>query len=240
MKKWMFLGSFALMLGLAGCNDSDNGSNLVLEKVVTSDFELNTDDWTAALSEYSTETDTSSVEFRSGRTTLPTPLDTKTYGYMLQSHNRSDDMFMYLKKKITGLRANSAYNVTFEIDLATDNSSGGFGTGGSPGSSVYLKAGASAVEPVTNLVSGFYTFNLDKGIQSESGKDLINIGNAANGLETDTYAIVKRDNLTKPVTVTADANGAIWVCVGTDSGFEGLTRLYYDKIKVSVTEVLPD
>lgn len=236
MKKWMFLGSFALMLGLAGCDDSDNGSNFVLEKVVTSDFELNSDDWTGGLSEYSTATDTSSIEFRSGRTTLPTPLDTKTYGYMLQSHNRSDDMFMFLKKKIGGLKSNFTYNVTFEIDLATDNASGGLGAGGSPGSSVYVKAGASAVEPVSKLVSGFYTFNLDKGAQSEGGKDLINIGNVANGLETDTYKIVKRDNLTKPVTVTADASGAIWVCIGTDSGFEGLTKLYYDKIKVSITE----
>ncbi|WP_159470639.1 hypothetical protein [Dyadobacter sp. 3J3] len=232
MKKWMFLGSFALMLGLAGCDDNDSVSG----RVITSDFEINTDDWTGVLSEYSTETDTSSIEFRFGRTTLPTPLDTKTYGYMLQSHNRSDDMFMFLKKKITGLRANSQYNVTFEIDLATNSSSGGLGAGGSAGSSVFVKAGASAIEPVTKLVSGFYTFNLDKGIQSEGGKDLINIGNAANGLETDTYAIVKRDNLTKPVTVTADASGAIWVCIGTDSGFEGLTKLYYDKIKVSITE----
>ena len=236
MKKWMFLGSFALMFGLAGCDDSDPVSG----RVITSDFEMNTDDWTGGLSEYSTETDTSSIEFRFGRTILPTPLDTKTYGYMLQSHNRSDDMFMFLKKKITGLKANSEYSVTFEIDLATNYSPGGFGTGGSPGGSVYLKAGASAVEPTTKLVSGFYTFNLDKGIQSEGGKDLINIGNATNGLETDTYAIVKRDNLTKPVTVKADANGAIWVCVGTDSGFEGLTKLYYDKIKVSLTEVLTD
>lgn len=236
MKKWMFLGSFALMLSLAGCDDSDNGNNFVLEKVITSDFQLNSDDWTGGLSEYSTATDTSSIEFRSGRTTLPTPLDTKTYGFMLQSHNRSDDMFMFLKKKIGGLKANFAYNVTFEIDLATSYSSGGLGTGGSPGSSVFLKAGASAVEPTTKLVGDFYTFNLDKGIQSEGGKDLINIGNVDNGLETDTYAIVKRDNLTKPVTVTADASGAIWVCIGTDSGFEGLTKLYYDKIKVSITE----
>ncbi|MFC6193984.1 hypothetical protein ACFP1I_20385 [Dyadobacter subterraneus] len=236
MKKWMFLGGFALMMGLTGCDDSDNGSDFVLEQVVTSDFELNADDWTGDLSEYSTATDTSSIEFRSGRTTLPSPLNTKTYGFMLQSHNRSDDMFMFLKKKIGGLKSNFKYNVTFEIDLATNYSSGGLGAGGSPGSSVYVKAGASSVEPAKKLVSGFYTFNLDKGNQSEDGKDLVNLGNVANGLETDSYAIVKRDNLTKPVTVTSDASGAIWVCIGTDSGFEGLTKLYYDKIKVSITE----
>lgn len=241
MKKWMFLGAFTLILGLAGCDDSNDGSDFVLEKVVTSDFELNADDWTGDLSEYSTATDTSSIEFRAGRTTLPSPLNTKTYGFMLQSHNRSDDMFMFLKKKISGLKANFAYHVTFEIDLVTNYPASGFGTGGSPGSSVYLKGGASAIEPAKKLESGFYTFNLDKGAQSAGGKNFVNLGNISNGLETSEYKIVKRTStLANPVVVTADANGAIWVCVGTDSGFEGLTRLYYDKIKVSVTEVLAD
>jgi len=236
MKKWMFLGGMALAVSMFGCDDSDDDSNLVLDKEITSDFEKSTDDWTGDFSEYSTATDTSSLELRFGRTTLPSPLNTKMYGLMLQSHNRSDDMFMFLKRKISGLKANQAYNVTFEIDLGTQYSSGGFGAGGSPGSSVFLKAGASAIEPSKKLIDGFYTFNLDKGLQIEEGKDLMNLGNVTNGLETDTYAIVKRDNLTKPATVTSDANGTIWVCIGTDSGFEGLTRLYYDKIKVSVTE----
>jgi hypothetical protein len=230
------LGSMALAVSMFGCDDSDDENNFVLDKVITSDFETNADDWTGDLSEYSTATDTSSTEFKFQRTTLPTPLNTKMYGLMLQSHNRSDDMFMFLKKKVDGLKANQAYNVTFEIDLGTQDPLTSIGIGGSPGSSVYLKAGASAIEPAKKLVDGFYTFNLDKGAQSQNGKDLIVLGNISNGLETETYALVKRDNLTQPVTVTSDKNGAVWVCVGTDSGFEGLTSLYYDKIKVSITE----
>ena len=240
MKKWVFLSGLALAVSMFGCDSDDDDNNVVLEKTVTSDFEKSADEWAGDFSEYSTATDTASLELRFRRTTLPAPLDTKTYGLMLQGHNRSDDMFMYLKKKVTGLKANKPYNVTFEVDLGTKYSSGGFGAGGSAGGSVFLKAGASAIEPAKKLVDGFYTFNLDKGRQSESGKDLIVLGNVANGLETDTYAIVKRDNLTKPAIVTSDASGAIWVCIGTDSGFEGLTQLYYDKIKVTVTELLAD
>jgi hypothetical protein len=241
MKKWMFVGSLALAVGMFGCNDSDDDSNLVLNKEITSDFEKSTDDWTGDLSEYSTATDTSSIEFRFGRTPLPSPLDTKTYGLMLQSHNRSDDMFMFLKRKVTGLKANRPYNVTFDIDLVTNYSAGGLGAGGAPGTSVYLKGGASDIEPAKKLENGFYTFNLDKGLQSETGKDFVNLGNVSNGLETDDFKIVKRTStLANPVLVTSDASGTIWVCVGTDSGFEGLTRLYYDKIKVSVTELLAD
>jgi hypothetical protein len=236
MKKWVFLSGLALAVSMFGCDSDDDDKNLVLEKTITSDFEKSADEWTGDFSEYSTATDTASLELRFRRATLPAPLDTKTYGLMLQGHNRSDDMFMYLKKKVTGLKPNTPYNVIFEVDLGTKYSSGGFGAGGSGGGSVFLKAGASAIEPAKKLVDGFYTFNLDKGTQSQEGKDFIILGNVANGLETDTYALVKRDNLAKPVTVTSDASGALWVCLGTDSGFEGLTQLYYDKIKVSIKQ----
>ena len=42
-------------------------------------------------------------------------------------------------------------------------------------------------------------------------------------------------NPTIPVVATADAAGKIWVFVGTDSGFEGRTTLYYSKITVTVS-----
>jgi hypothetical protein len=32
--------------------------------------------------------------------------------------------------------------------------------------------------------------------------------------------------------VTADEDGVLWFIAGTDSGFEGLTTLYYDTITV--------
>ena len=31
------------------------------------------------------------------------------------------------------------------------------------------------------------------------------------------------------------AMGALWLLVGTDSGFEGLTALYYQRIEVTLT-----
>jgi len=29
----------------------------------------------------------------------------------------------------------------------------------------------------------------------------------------------------------------VWVLIGTDSGFEGLTQLYYDKVTVDLTDI---
>jgi len=145
-------------------------------------------------------------------------------------------MFMYLRKKVSGLVPNRNYVVSYDINLGTSYGNSGIGAGGSQGTSGYLKAGASPIEPVPTLVNGFYTVNIDKGIQSESGKEMVVLGNVANGLDTDKYALVSRSNRDNPVPVKANANGEIWLCVGTDSGSEGLTVLYYDKIKATITE----
>jgi hypothetical protein len=38
----------------------------------------------------------------------------------------------------------------------------------------------------------------------------------------------------KPIHATADPDGRLWLMVGTDSGYEGLTRLYYTGIRVTL------
>jgi putative lipoprotein len=37
-----------------------------------------------------------------------------------------------------------------------------------------------------------------------------------------------------PLSVTTDASGGMWLIVGTDSGFEGLTALYYSRISYTL------
>jgi hypothetical protein len=196
-------------------------------------FEQTDGGWSGGLSDYGTAIDTNTIEFQFKRSALPKDIDTTRFGLMLQSHNRSDDMFMFLKRKVTDLVPNQTYSVHFDLDLGTSYPENSVGIGGSPGSSVYLKVGASPNEPKAILENDFYKFSLDKGEQASDGKEMVVIGNVSNGLDNYGYKLVRRDNRTKPVEVTTDANGAVWLCVGTDSGFEGLTVLYYDRIKVT-------
>ncbi|MCE6991636.1 hypothetical protein [Dyadobacter sp. CY323] len=233
MKKSILCAGLAITLLMSACNDD----TLDAITTVDSSFETSADGWASELAEYSTETDTATIQFRSGRTNLPAGLDVKKFAYMLQAQNRSDDMFMYLKKKITGLVPNGTYSVVFDLDLATKYSEGAPGAGGSPSSSVYIKAGASPVEPAKKLVNKFYEFTLDKGQQANEGKDAVLLGNASNGLEEEKYAIVKRSNADKPFTVKVNAQGELWLFIGSDSGFEGLNTLYFDRAKVTIKEV---
>ncbi|MCE7066815.1 hypothetical protein [Dyadobacter sp. CY326] len=229
MKQWMLWTALSLTGLMSGCNDDDS-----LDPVFVSDsaFETGTDGWVAQFSDYSTETDSTTFEMSAGRARLPKAIDSTKYAYRMESHNRSDDMFMYLKKKVTGFNPNQTYNISFEITLGTQYPENSVGIGGSPGSSVYLKAGASPTQPNRVVKDKMYQFNLDKGHQSQEGADAIVLGNVSNGEATAAYKLVQKNSGSKTLTVKANEAGEIWLFVGTDSGFEGLTTLYYDRIRV--------
>lgn len=197
-------------------------------RTIVSDFESTNDDWTGEYVEYD-KVQEDIMEFKLQRAALPATLDTTKKAMKIEGHNRSDDMFMYLKKKVAGLEPNRTYSVTLEVQFATNYPANSVGIGGSPGSSVYMKAGASPSEPTKKLEGTYYTVSIDKGQQATGGKEMPLIGDVSNGVDDFVYKLVKRSTET-PVQVKANAQGEIWLCVGTDSGFEGKTILYYDKI----------
>jgi len=133
--------------------------------------------------------------------------------------------------------------VDFSIDLASNTPEGMMGIGGSPGESVYIKAGAVNIEPefFTDDID-WLRLNFDKGNQATEGADMINLGTVANpniDLGTFTgeeYALMNLNNQMIPFTVTSDKDGSIWVLVGSDSGFEGATTIYYDAITINLVE----
>lgn len=102
-----------------------------------------------------------------------------------------------------------------------------------PATGVTLKAGASSIKPEKVKDGSYYKFNLDKGNQLEGGRDLVAIGDLANGKDVEEYALIQRSNAGKPFTVKTDANGEVWLIIGTDSGFEGSQSIYYNRVKVT-------
>ena len=206
------------------------------------DFSQGEQGWQADFADLPTDAG-DSYELDSGIGTLP---DDRT-GYKLQSHNRSDDVFMFLKRKLTaadGIVAGQSYQVQFTIKFASNAPSGAAGIGGAPGESVYLKAGASTTEPGVVEEDGYDRLNVDKGNGAQGGTAASVAGNIANGLELEDgqtqvpYVTLTREH-THTATVQADADGNLWLLVGTDSGFEGLTAIYFQSISVTLTPVTP-
>ena len=171
----------------------------------------------------------------------PLPYGLEGSGIYVQGHNRSDDLFMFLKRRVGGLRPGAEYKVFASVDLATNVPAGSVGIGGSPGESVFVKAGASAVEPVTAVDDNRYLrMNIDKGNQSRGGEAMVVIGNVAHPDVVDReYHIKTLDNANMPLTVNADEEGRVWLIVGTDSGFEGLSTFYYSRISYRLSIMEP-
>lgn len=152
--------------------------------------------------------------------------------------NASDDLFMFIKKKISGLRENSTYEILFNVRLASNAPTGQVGEE-TPGESVYVKVGASTHEPEKEIVEDYYHLNIDKGDQSEGGENMIVIGHIGVAATTpQKYAlIVKNNNSSNGVYATTDDRGELWLIVGTDSDYPEQTTLYYTQIDVLFNQV---
>jgi hypothetical protein len=208
---------------------------------VVDDFSSGSSGWLPEFSDYNFGT--ADLQRAAEIRALPEEIGVEASAYFLQSDNHSDDLFMYLKKPLgfgEGIVPGASYEVEFLVEFASAAPSGCSGVGGAPGESVVLKAGASAVEPVAILSDQGLRLNLDKGAQSENGRDAVIAGNVANGIPCEEsqgqYVLLeKRARLPQPV--VAGDTGELWIFFGTDSGFEGLTRLYYSRVVALLTRV---
>lgn len=237
------LGWLVLLAGLIACA---NGAPESPPLELTFAFCQGAQDWEAGFAEYSPGMD---MQLETGIRPLPSELETGCTGYYLKGMNRSDDLFMFLRRRLgseEGIVPGQRYRIEFTIIFASNAPNGAVGIGGAPGESVFLKAGASATGPEAHLdpATGCYLMNVDKGLGNSGGGDAASlIGHIANGLSADEidmanppYVSLQRSHVHTHV-VAASPTGELWLLVGTDSGFEGLTGIYYQSIAVTLEPV---
>jgi len=206
---------------------------------VTFDFAQSDFGWVPGFADYPADADSNLYELQSDYRNRPANLGSAG-SIFISGNNHSDDLFMFIKKAIDGLASNSLYKITFRVELASQYATGLGGIGGSPGDGVFLKAGASPIEPTRVIdAMGWYRMNIDKGNQTSGGSDALVLGTIAKPDDgTSDYALIQRDNAINPMYAWTSASGQLWLLVGTDSGFEGTTSIYYTKIIVELERVL--
>ena len=145
---------------------------------------------------------------------------------ILSGNNQNSDLFMFIKKQITGLQPNADYTLTFDVELL----------GTVTGENVYLKVGATSMEPKGVIENGNVVMNIDKGAQENGGEDMIPIGNtdAVDGVNL--YSLITRSNhlnaYDQPLIAKANSKGELWLIVGADSALKGLNTIYFTKVLV--------
>jgi hypothetical protein len=230
------LGISGLLLFLGACTMPDQEIKVFSISYLFKDLD---EGWKGDFADYP-EGDSVNYELFFKHDTLPENLNANATikGLHISGNNGSDDLFMFVKKKIIGLRPNTSYVLLFNVKFASNAPTGAVGVGGAPGESVIVKAGATLVEPKKELQAGMYHMNIDKGNQSEEGADMINIGHVGVASTTTAYTIVTRNNnSSNGFLITTDSSGEVWLVVGTDSGFEGSTTLYYTQVDVLFNQV---
>ncbi|MFC3745251.1 stalk domain-containing protein [Paenibacillus sp. GCM10012306] len=200
-------------------------------------FNKDTEGWKGGFADLPVNYDKTIYELKYNRELLPLQNNKTNYGLQLSGHNRSDDLFMFLSRGIGGFKPNTTYDVKLNFAMYTDAAGGSIGIGGSPAESLFIKAGILTNEPLsvpTEYAGGkYYRMNVDTGSQGTGGKEIKVIGNAAKP-ESDKPGY-QRVDFHYNAKVKTNAKGVMYVLIGADSGFEGLTTLYFDDIQVTAT-----
>ncbi|MFO7918777.1 MAG: hypothetical protein R6V13_11945 [Anaerolineae bacterium] len=210
------------------------------------DFSKSYHDWSGGFSDLPADYDPDLYQLEFAHTETPAELEPER-ALMLSGRNASDDLFMFVKKGLTsddGIAPNTTYRITFEVAFGTDAPAGAVGIGGPPGESVWVKVGAAPFEPVARPEGDmggeeYLLMNVDKGRQNDDGEHALRIGDVAKAHDEEfgVYELKTLNNADEPLEITSDEAGNLWIFVGTDSGFEGATTLYYTNISVELVPV---
>ena len=242
----------AFVLPFASCNDEETieSKTVVLEtdfnKIASTKLTLGasenlpaTDGWSAVFAEYPDGAN-EFYELNSGIKNLPEPLDQTKKAFMLSGNNHSDALQMWLVKQLSGLSPESKYSIETEIELASKYPDGSVGIGGSPGNAVHL---------VSKFATQGYT--LEKGKTEGDNIQLvlkkveaipesvlnIDLGDVSITSDLYVYKLITRKKSSDTNTAVTDKDGKLWAVVGTWSGFEGISTLYYTRIKFTLTKI---
>jgi hypothetical protein len=227
--------TFGARLAIAGLSVflcyCSGGKDPLPIRFIESTFESGLEEWSGDFA-YVKPGSNASVKFSVVQAPLPETLKSELHGLKLEGTNSGDSIFLFIKKKVTGLDPAKTYKVAYQIDLAThfpDTLAGA-------GRIIYLKAGASGTEPKSIAGPDISTVSIQNGALAKSGPQMRLLGNVANRLDSTYYRPIIRKNANVAVPVTPDVNGDIWLCVGINTTFKGNMALFFDRIYAAVGE----
>ncbi len=212
----------AWVIVLSGCGvGSDDGTINYRSNTLFSEGDGG---WTAGFADYPvglSESDSlDHYAFRFGMEPLPEGIIPAGTAFRLSSHNRNEDVFMYLAGRLGGVASSVNFRVHLTVEYVTD------ATEEQP---VFLKVGATTSEIRPLADSGIWRLNVDKGNHGNAGFETEVLGRIGINTTTGSYRRVVRSTTTG-IRAASSRNGNIWLYVGTESAYPGVTDIYITRI----------
>lgn len=235
--------SFSLAMTLAGTGAAlgqDEAPAEMGAPTASWDFEADAQGWESIIVDLPDGYDPAVGDLRAEWAPLPEGLEGN--GLYTQGANQSDDLFMGWKVYLDGLEPETDYRVDGVLTMAS-NMPGAIALAEDSPAEVYVKFGATTEEP-TEVVDdeGWLRLSADKGQEETGGRDAIVLGTIANpnlemGEDFRTFALhdLTTGGERRELSSTSDADGGLWLFVGTDSGYVGFTTQFFDAIEVTLT-----
>jgi hypothetical protein len=198
------------------------------------DFNVVREGWVSGAADYP-ESQAAAVAAFGAVQPLPAPLVTTQNALYLRGTNVGGDLFLFQKRRFTGLGSLVTYSITLQVEFATSYQAG-CTTG--PAAVTLLKAGLSLLEPLAVTdAQGVVRMNIDKGGAATAG-DFIQLGDIRNSLSgcpaTGTFGLRTTALRTQTTNLITDSDGGFWVFIGTQSGFVGQHEIYITGMKLVV------
>lgn len=217
--------SFLLMLSIIVLS-----SNFAFSKKYQFDFSNEKDTFDIGFAGYPVD-DAGQYELTHNREKLDR-LQEGLSGLILSGNNINGDLFMYIKRQVTGLKPFTNYRVFFNITLASDLAQKPASDLQKQKESITINAGLSVEEPITSIVDGYARLNIDKDDGKYYGMYMPEIGDIMKKDSSEELSIIKRSNLDNGLKFTTDESGSAWICIGTESAVKGVNKHYYLSITV--------
>jgi hypothetical protein len=231
-KNLLWITTSIIVLTLIGCEGKENKPDNPPLQIF--EFSQNTQGWSSFFSDYPVGSE-EFYELQFQHTNLPVPLNTNTFALKLSGNNHSDDLMSLIYRKFEGLQPNADYAVTFDVDIASIAQSNSVGAGGSP--DLFLGAGGISQVPA-NSIDGLniYRSNFEGFQDGKSNNVFKMLGRIGVSDNTTEWTMINRNNIDAPIILKTNSNGELWLMMGTDSGFEATTTLYFTKITIRFTQ----
>jgi hypothetical protein len=193
--------------------------------IVEYEFENGYQGWRGDFCDYNVNVPMQMLNFRYEIAALPSGTFPQKNALKISFDNINGDVFAYATAAYEMLRPDRLYEVNYQVELASKYPSGG------AGDIIFVKAGATNVQPQKVLYGDYVGINVLKGNHGLEGEQLSVIGTAGVPLNNNLYQpVVLRSR--RPVYVQSNRFGQLWFTVGFDSVYSGSTELYVSKIRV--------